>query len=367
MTGSAVPAEEGVLITALDFPPPHLIEFGAQNRFRGMVLDARDRAARTVRVRLDEEAPREFPADRPSEDLAAHLPGLPAARNCRFEFPLLIPESAKRLAWEAIWEDGSAAPLFEYDLETVRESAARLAGMRQKLEALSAPPGDVVFLTQGHRDTTGYVNSIIPGVWNMRRYLEACGIAVPGIRRLLDFGCGSGRLLTGWWLDDPTRVLVGCDSSAALTDWARANLPTGIRIDRTSGAPPLPYAAAEFDFAFAVSVLTHLRYRTQQILLQDLARVIEPGGTLLVTAHGPLFVKLFAPDRVAEFLEQGHWETEGAEDGSNAFASFHAPRQVAALSEEFELLEYFPEGRIGGRRVLFPLAGMQDVYVLRRR
>ncbi|MFN2384736.1 MAG: methyltransferase domain-containing protein [Thermoanaerobaculia bacterium] len=161
--------------------------------------------------------------------------------------------------------------------------------------------------------------------------------------------------------------MVGCDANAVLTGWARANLPGRVRIDHTPGAPPLPYAAAEFDFAFAVSVLTHMRYRTQQVWLEELARVLRPGGVLLATAHGPLYMRLFAAGRVAEFVEQGHWETEGPADGSNEFASFHAPRRFAALCDRFELLEYFPEGCIEGKRVLFPLAGMQDVYVLRRR
>jgi SAM-dependent methyltransferase len=152
-----------------------------------------------------------------------------------------------------------------------------------------------------------------------------------------------------------------------LTGWARAHLPSRIRIDHTSAAPPLPYGDAEFDFVFAISVLTHLRRRTQQRWAEELARVLEPGGTLLVTLHGPVYVNLFAPQRIAEFNEAGHLEVEGAEDGSNEFASFHAPRSVATLFDRFDVLGYFPEGRIGGKRTLFPLAGLQDVYVLRRR
>ena len=356
------------MLTALDFPPPHLIEFGRQNRLRGMVLDSGGRIARSVRVRLDSEPPREFPADRESEDLAVHLPRLPAARHCRFEFEIRIPESSRLLACEAAWEDGGAEPLFEYDLAEVREFSAGFEHIRGGLETLPAPPGEIVVLTQGHRDVEGYRNSIIPGVRNMLRYLSAAGIAVDGIRRILDFGCGSGRLLTGWQLlPGENRALVGCDSNAVLTDWARANLPDGIRIDHTSHEPPLPYGENEFDLAFAVSVLTHLRHRTQRLWAQELARIVRPGATLLVTAHGPLYVNVFAPGRAAEFEEAGHLELEGAEDGSNEFASFHAPGHLTALFDRFDLVEYFPEGRVRGKRVLFPLAGMQDVYVLRRR
>lgn len=355
------------MLTAVDFPPPHLIDFGRQNRFRGMVLDSRGRVARGVRVQLDDEPPREFPANLPSEDLAVHLPQLRAARNCRFGFQVLIPESSRLLTCEVIWEDCSIELLFEYDLRAVRESSARFDQMRHELETMAVPPGEIVFLTQGHRDVDGYRNSIIPGVWNMRRYLAACGIKTHEMRKVLDFGCGSGRLLTGWSLEDENRVLVGCDSNAVLTDWARAHLPSRIRIDHTASVPPLPYADTEFDFAFGISVLTHLRYRTQQLWVQELARILKPGGVLLVTAHGAIYVTLFASNRVAEFNKEGHLEVEGAEDGSNEFASFHAPRHMAALADQFELLGYFPQGRIERKRTLFPLAGLQDVYVFRRR
>jgi hypothetical protein len=252
----------GHVLTALDFPPPQLIEFGRQNRIRGMVLDSGGRIVRAVRVRLDDEPPREFPANRPSEELAAHLPHLPAARNCRFDFQIPIAESSRLLTCEAVWEKGGVELLFEYDLAEVRGFSAVLRRMRQGLEALEAPPSEIVLRTQGHGDVDAYRNSIIPGIWNMRRYLVASGVETDAIRSLLDFGCGSGRLLTGWLLQGEDRVLVGCDSSAALTDWARAHLPESIRIDHSSHLPPLPYRDGEFDFAYAVSVLTHLRHRT---------------------------------------------------------------------------------------------------------
>jgi len=292
---------------------------------------------------------------------------LRAARNCRFEFEILVRESSALLACEAVWEDGSVELLFEYDLAEVRRGSAELARMRQDLETMPMPPSDVVFLTQGHGDVDGYRSSIIPGVWNMRRYLSASGVETDEIRRILDFGCGSGRLLTGWLLQGEGRELAGCDSNAMLTGWARANLPESVRIDHTGHLPPIPYRAGEFDFAFATSVLTHLRYGTQQLWAQELSRILRSGATLLVTAHGPLYVNLFAPDRLAEFIDSGHLELEGAEDGSNNFASFHVPASLIGLFDNFELTGYFPEGRVHGRRILFPLAGMQEVYVFRRR
>ncbi|HEY6064896.1 MAG TPA: class I SAM-dependent methyltransferase, partial [Thermoanaerobaculia bacterium] len=283
------------------------------------------------------------------------------------EFRLDVPESARRLEVDAVWEDGDVEPLFEYDLADVRARSAELDRKRRSLASIPMPSGEIVALTQGHRDVEGYRNSIIPGVGNMRRYLTAAGIDADAIRSVLDFGCGSGRLLTGWMLEESDRALAGCDPNAALAGWARENLPARVRIDHTSLLPPLPYRDAEFDLAFAISVFTHLKFATQRVWARELARVVAPGGALLVTLHGPFYAGLFAPERATELEREGHFELEGAADGSNEFASFHLPQAVEALFDEFEAVAYFPEGRIRDKRVLFPLAGLQDVHVLRRR
>jgi SAM-dependent methyltransferase len=351
--------------TALDGPPPDRLRLGAANRFRGMVLDRGGRIARGVRVRVDSQAPRDYASDRPSEELGALLPHVPAARNCRFDFELPIASGARLLDFSAVWEDGSIEPLFQYDLESVRQDEPWLARMRRGLDALAMPPADVVFLTQGHRDVSGYRDSIIPAVWNIRRYLAESGVPWEEVRRIFDFGCGSGRTLAGFWLDDGSRRLVGCDANPSLAGWARAHLPPAVRVDHSRPLPPLDLPDGGFDLGLAISVFTHFRFQTQQLWAEELARVIRPGGTLLLTLHGRSYVELFLPERVEEFDREGHLEVERG-DGANASASFHAPGVVSRLFEKFDMLAGFPAGRIAGRRVLFPVAGLQDVYVLRR-
>lgn len=359
-------AGDDAVLAALDFPPPHLVRFGASNRLRGMVLDPHGRVARSLRLRVDGESVGDFPADHPSEDVATHLPQLSAARNCRFDFELWIPESAEVIEAATVWDNGRVEGLFEYDLAEVRRSFARLDRARRALDAIPMPPPDVVFLTQGHRDVEGYRNSIIPGVWNTKRYLAACRISDDEIRRVLDFGCGSGRLVTGWLLEGGDHVLAGCDSNVVLAEWANAHLPAA-RIEHTRPTPPLPYRDAEFDLVTTISVFTHLQFETQRLWARELARVLAPGGVLLVTLHGRSFVDLFARERLVEFDRAGHLEIDAAPEGSNEFSSFHSPRAVETVFDRFELLAHFPAGRIDGRRILFPLAGLQDVYVLRAR
>jgi ubiquinone/menaquinone biosynthesis C-methylase UbiE len=50
-------------------------------------------------------------------------------------------------------------------------------------------------------------------------------------------------------------------------------------------APPLAYEANHFDFIYALSVFTHLPESLQTAWMSELARVLKPGGYLLMTTH----------------------------------------------------------------------------------
>jgi SAM-dependent methyltransferase len=359
--------DEESLLCALDSPPFHRVRSGERTLFRGMALDTRGRVLRGVRVSIDGRPTGDFASDRPSEEISRWLPNLPAAGCCRFEFDLPVPAGADVLRFDALREDGRAEPLFEYDLAAIRKSSSELEAMGRALEAFPAPEPDVVFQTQGHRDAAAYQDSILPALVNAKRYLARAGVASDRITSILDFGCGSGRVLLGWHLEGAGRDLFGCDTSEALIAWAKAHLPAAIRFDRTAPRPPLPYPDRRFDLVCAVSVFTHLAYDTQWLWARELARVVKPGGSLLLTLHGKPYVRLFLPERLEEFERTGHVETGEAADGTNTFASFHGQGAVEELFSGFERIGYFPSGRIDGKRTLFPLAAFQDVYVLRRR
>ena len=329
--------EEDLLLCSLDAPLPHELRFGAMNRFRGMVLDGQGRIVRCLRVSIDAEAVGEFPSDRPSEDLRRHLPRLPAAGNCRFDFETFVPARTDVIDFEVVWQDGRAQPLLRFDAAPIRASSARIEAMRRRLAELASPDPEIVFLTQGHRDAAAYEGSIIPGLLNAKRYLAAAGVDADRFSNVLDFGCGSGRILTGWHLDDRDRRLFGCDTNPRLIDWAKKNLPSSLQFDRTPALPPLPYADGRFDLVCAISVFTHFKFSSQELWAAELAKGEDWLGIPVAEA-----------------------------DGANESASFHRRAAAGELFREFELIGYFPVGRVDGRRILFPLAAFQDVYVLRR-
>jgi SAM-dependent methyltransferase len=119
--------------------------------------------------------------------------------------------------------------------------------------------------------------------------------------RVLDIGCGPGRMavpLTSYLA--PRGAYAGFDVVGEEVRWCqRAITPrfpafTFERVDvhnaRYNPAGTVrahefrfPYEDAAFDFAFATSVFTHMLPADVEHYLDELARVLRPGGTALLT------------------------------------------------------------------------------------
>lgn len=95
---------------------------------------------------------------------------------------------------------------------------------------------------------------------------------------ILDFGCGSGR-----WSAHLAALgngYLGVDISNEMIGMCRSHhpaLPFDVMDDLR-----IPAASEEFDVAFSVAVLHHNRRPQQEELLQELSRVLKPGGFLFL-------------------------------------------------------------------------------------
>ena len=107
----------------------------------------------------------------------------------------------------------------------------------------------------------------------------------PGAR-LLDAGCGTGGFLR-FALDSasPERVC-GVDIASDAIAFARVRVPEA----ELHVAPvwELPFADAAFDLVVMADVLQHLPEPTIGASLDELRRVIAPGGALLARTNGAL-------------------------------------------------------------------------------
>lgn len=120
--------------------------------------------------------------------------------------------------------------------------------------------------------------------------------------KILDFGCGWGRMLYFFLRDTPGRNLYGVDPQQIAVRECRKNLPA-LNIIQTEYKPPLPLRSASFDLVVALSVFSHLPELSSMQWVQELFRVLKPGGMLVLTTHAPELIDdcvCFASDNDGE-------------------------------------------------------------------
>jgi len=111
--------------------------------------------------------------------------------------------------------------------------------------------------------------------------------AVAGARRVLDAGCGSGRLTVA--LAVAGAEVTGFDTSSARLDDARRRAGgAGVELQLVEADfnAPLPFAGASFDAA--TSRLALMAADDPVATLRELRRVLEPGGRLVTVLWASL-------------------------------------------------------------------------------
>jgi SAM-dependent methyltransferase len=161
--------------------------------------------------------------------------------------------------------------------------------------------------------------------------------------RILDFGCGCGRLVRH--LVQGGVDVVGVDPNGEAIAWCKRRLPGSFL--RLPSRPPLTLAASSFDAVVALSVFTHLSVPAQVLWLAELSRLLRPGGRLLVSLHGRAFLGQLTAEQRALFDAGEIVVTWSAAEGSNLCAAYHPPGAFERLAATFRVVHYYPAGAAG--------------------
>jgi ubiquinone/menaquinone biosynthesis C-methylase UbiE len=179
--------------------------------------------------------------------------------------------------------------------------------------------------------------------------LEAQLLRNLGLRdgmRLVDLGCGSGRLASSLYASMKISYL-GIDIVQALLDYAKKKAPTyEFRLHRGLSIPQPENSA---DMVSAFSVFTHLLHAESYLYLEECVRILRPGGKIVFS--------------FLEFAEPSHWKVfehtkqtmkAGTADHLNMFIDRNAIEAWAAhldlkieqyVSADTPVLEGLPLGQ----------------------
>lgn len=107
--------------------------------------------------------------------------------------------------------------------------------------------------------------------------------------RVLDYGCGWGRLTRFIARDLQPGFLYGCDPVDEILDIGRES-GVEAHFARSEFAPKLLPFEGRFDLIFAFSVFTHLSEAAHRKCLNAIADSLEPGGLGVLTVRPPAYL-----------------------------------------------------------------------------
>jgi SAM-dependent methyltransferase len=116
--------------------------------------------------------------------------------------------------------------------------------------------------------------------WILIERLLGRADATPAEQRWLDVGCGQGELLE--LAGSNFAQATGCDPSGGM-------LSSDFLFKRFKQTSPvaLPFDNGSFDFVTAVCVLHHVHGRDRELLINEMRRVLSPGGLCCIIEHNP--------------------------------------------------------------------------------
>jgi O-antigen biosynthesis protein len=143
------------------------------------------------------------------------------------------------------------------------------------------PPDDIHHMTRGPLAAEGslYDADLVVDA------LAGAGTEPRTGMRALDFGCSSGRVVSVLAAAYPDVEWHGCDPIESSIAWAAANRP-GVEFRVSPTEPPLDYEEGFFDLVFAISIWSHFAEPAAVRWLEEMQRIVRPGGHLVLTTHG---------------------------------------------------------------------------------
>lgn len=296
------------------------------------------------------EVSRHAPEIRP--EIATFVPWIPHGAKSGLNFELDI---------------GEIGPAGAEMLEIVALQKGRPIGLltqlvRPDVDRFPSPPEDYMYRVVHTRSLHFFKMGALKTFGDFVGLMNKNSVDWSCINRVLDWGCGCGRLSFQFLSTDSAIELDGSDIDASTIDWCKSNVGAG-RYAVLNPMPPAPYDDAVFDFVFSYSVFTHLTRDAQDAWLKEMHRVLKPGGYFLATTHGSFALQFGLAKLKPTWPDDGFWDAtlDHTLDGIAPAAYYRATYQSEAFTRKsfgryFEIVDYLPRGA----------TAVQDLVLMRK-
>jgi SAM-dependent methyltransferase len=180
----------------------------------------------------------------------------------------------------------------------------------------------------------------------------------PGIR-VLDWGCGPGRIVRHLPILLPGAEIYGTDYNEEYIKWCNDNLK-GISFFLNSISPPMNFNSSYFFGIIGLSVFTHLSEKNHFKWINELHRITEFGGAVLITTQGHAYYSKLTKTEKYLFDSKQLVVREYINEGNRLYSSFQ-PKDFMELliAGKFAVVEYLP-GKVTNNEP------SQDTWLLRK-
>jgi len=178
----------------------------------------------------------------------------------------------------------------------------------------------------------------------VKEYCHRFNVPINSTTKILDFGCGWGRMIRFYFKDMPSRNIYGVDVDPEIIQICKDTLNYG-NYSTCDPLPPTTFADDSFDIIFSYSVFSHLREDVANKWIQEFSRILKPNGILVATTQGEGFL-----DFCKSLNENPEQKTTGWHEAlANCFLPIEESRQRYSKGEFL----YAPTGGGGVRESSF--------------
>ena len=221
-----------------------------------------------------------------------------------------------------------------------------------------SPPKFLIVKVTGKNDLDDFIASGLDSFIDITSILESNGLWIDDFKKVLDFGCGAGRVAINF-KNKMEIDFYGSDINPQAINWCKKNLGFG-KYNVNKISPPTNYQDNYFELIYALSVFTHLSEQLQIGWMREFYRILKKGGYIIITTHGKKFYNRLESHEMEIIEAEGYYARFEENSGSNLCVTYNKKEHLenTIFKDFFTIVDYKPGGSKGN--------GGQDIYLLKK-